>query len=57
MSVGEPQRKMSFIIVTIHAQGFEDEVNRVTNFGKMLNDAKTRTGLLKSRDGFSELFQ
>ena len=31
--------------------------SRVTNFGQMLNDAKTRTGLLKSRDGFSELFQ
>ncbi|MFM9959970.1 MAG: ATP-binding protein [Planctomycetaceae bacterium] len=31
--------------------------SRVTNFGQMLNDAKTRTGLLKSSDGFSELFQ
>ena len=31
--------------------------SRVTNFGQMLNDAKTRTGLLKSREGFSELFQ
>lgn len=31
--------------------------SRVTNFGQMLNDAKTRTGLLKSRDGFNELFQ
>ncbi len=31
--------------------------SRVTNFGQLLNDAKTRTGLLKSRDGFSELFQ
>lgn len=31
--------------------------SRVTNFGQMLNDAKTRTGLLKSRDGLDELFQ
>ena len=31
--------------------------SRVTNFGQMLVEAKTRTGLMKPRDGLSELFQ
>ena len=57
MSVGELQRTMSFVILKIPVLGFDDKANRVTNLGQMLNAAKARTGLLKSRDGFSELFQ